>query len=141
MFLSADTSILLPLLGLLATQYARVDAALQLSSSSPNVYNGMPSGDYDTGWQQCKCARNTSAKTVRRIHTCSDFRVTEKLPGIDFDLGNHYAGNIAVQRPNHPNNTLFFWAFEHQNGSLTAPSGQNDDAPWAIWLQGGCVEP
>lgn len=67
-----------------------------------------------------------------------DFKVTDKLQGVDFDLGNNFAGNIAVQRQGHPNDTLFFWAFEHQNGSLTA-SASNNNQPWAIWLQGGFV--
>ena len=39
----------------------------------------------------------------------------------------------------HADDTLFFWAFEHQNGSLAAASGQNNDTPWAIWLNGGCA--
>lgn len=40
-----------------------------------------------------------------------------------------------MQRAGHPNDTLFFWAFEKENGSLTTDS----DEPWAIWLNGGCV--
>ena len=56
-----------------------------------------------------------------------------------FDLLNNYAGNVNVERSGHPNNTLFFWAFEHEEGSLTAAAGQNDTVPWAIWLQGGYV--
>ena len=67
----------------------------------------------------------------------ADFQVTEPLPGVDFALPNNYAGNIAVQREGHPNDTLFFWAFEHNAGSLTAATGQNSDTPWAIWLNGG----
>ncbi len=68
-----------------------------------------------------------------------DFRVKEPLPGIDFDLGNNYAGNILVQRPNHRNDSLFFWGFEKEDGSLTAAAGERDTEPWAIWLQGGFV--
>ncbi|PSR78203.1 hypothetical protein PHLCEN_2v7535 [Hermanssonia centrifuga] len=63
----------------------------------------------------------------------------EPLPGIDFDLGNNYAGNILVQRPNHRNDSLFFWGFEKEDGSLTAAAGERDTEPWAIWLQGGFV--
>ena len=63
--------------------------------------------------------------------------MTTPLPGVDFELGNNYAGNIGVQRPDHPDNSLFFWGFEHSNGSLTAAPGSQDDVPWAIWLQGG----
>jgi carboxypeptidase D len=44
-----------------------------------------------------------------------------------------------VNRAGHPNNTLFFWAFEHagKNGSLAAPARANNTDPWIIWLQGG----
>ncbi|KAH9951054.1 alpha/beta-hydrolase [Amylocystis lapponica] len=83
-------------------------------SSWPHVYPGMPTGDYSTEWQ-------------------SYFQVTESLPNITWDLARSYAGNINVQREGHPNNTLFFWAFEKQDGSLTADSTE----PWAIWLNGG----
>jgi carboxypeptidase D len=31
------------------------------------------------------------------------------------------------------NNSLFFWAFEKENGSMTAES----DKPWGLWLAGG----
>ena len=64
----------------------------------------------------------------------ADFQVNDSLPGISFDLGNNYAGNIGVQRPNHPNDTLFFWGFEKENGSL---SNINSTEPWGIWLNGG----
>ena len=73
----------------------------------------------------------------RLLTRLADFQVTEPLPGVDFALPNNYAGNIAVQREGHPNDTLFFWAFEHNAGSLTAATGQNSDTPWAIWLNGG----
>lgn len=79
-------------------------------------------------------------KYVFHLALCwADFQVTEELPGITFALPNNYAGNIKVQRPNHDNDTLFFWGFEHAEGSLTAAAGENQDAPWAVWLQGGCV--
>lgn len=42
-----------------------------------------------------------------------------------------------MQRPNTPNNTLFFWGFERENGSLTAAAGERSGEPWAIWLNGG----
>ena len=71
----------------------------------------------------------------------ADFKVTEELPGVTFALPNNYAGNIKVQRPNHDNDTLFFWGWERwgANGSLTAPQSDNNTDPWLIWLQGGCV--
>lgn len=43
-------------------------------------------------------------------------------------------GNIPVNRAGHPNDTLFFWGFEKENGSLTA---EDSTDPWVIWLQGG----
>lgn len=65
--------------------------------------------------------------------------MTEPLPNVTFDLGRNWAGNIPVGRPDHPNNTLFFWAFETNNGSLTAAANENEDEPWGIWLNGGYV--
>jgi carboxypeptidase D len=65
--------------------------------------------------------------------------VTDTLPNVTFSLGRQWAGNIPVQRPSHPNDTLFFWAVEKEDGSLTAGAGENADAPWGIWLNGGCV--
>ncbi|KAI0787996.1 Alpha/Beta hydrolase protein [Fomes fomentarius] len=65
-----------------------------------------------------------------------DFEVPQNLPDITGSLPRNFAGNIPVNRAGHPNDTLFFWAFEKagQNGSLTDPD--NTD-PWMIWLQGG----
>ena len=75
------------------------------------------------------------------MHPCSiDFLVNASLPNVTFALNRSYAGNIAVNRENHPNDTLFFWAFESENGSLTADAGTSDK-PWALWLNGGCVSP
>ncbi|KAF8142101.1 Alpha/Beta hydrolase protein, partial [Boletus edulis] len=82
--------------------------------SWPHVYPGMPTGDYCPEWQKY-------------------FQVTESLPNVTFPLARNWAGNIPVQRPGHPNNTLFFWAFESSDGSFT----DNSDKPWAIWLNGG----
>ena len=56
------------------------------------------------------------------------------LPNVTFPLARSWAGNIPVDRANHPNDTLFFWAFEHEKGSLTS---NTTDEPWAIWLNGG----
>ena len=65
-----------------------------------------------------------------------DFEVTQALPNVTFPIGRNWAGNIAVDRPGHPNDTLFFWAWEKQNGSLTADAGESTE-PWGIWLNGG----
>ena len=70
-----------------------------------------------------------------RLTALADFEVsTEQLPNVTWQLdGRSFAGNIGVQRAGHPNDTLFFWAFEKDNGSLTASSNE----PWGIWLNGG----
>ncbi|KAJ6483954.1 alpha/beta-hydrolase [Mycena sanguinolenta] len=75
-------------------------------------------------------------------HSWPDFEVpTANLPNIPdaSTLPRNFAGNIPVNRAGHPNDTLFFWAFEHagKNGSLTAPANTNNTDPWVIWLQGG----
>ena len=31
---------------------------------------------------------------------------------------------------------MFFWAFEKENGSLTAKAGESNE-PWGLWLNGG----
>ncbi|EMD39305.1 hypothetical protein CERSUDRAFT_82042 [Gelatoporia subvermispora B] len=87
-------------------------------NSWPHAYPGMPSGDYSPEWQ-------------------SYFEVTERLPNVTWDLGRNWAGNVAVNREGHPNDTLFFWAFESSNGSLTAPANESNNEPWGIWLNGG----
>lgn len=84
-------------------------------SSWPQVYPGMPNGSYSTEWQDY-------------------FQVTENLPNVTWSLARNWAGNIPVQREGHPNDTLFFWAFESEEGSFTSTS---TDAPWGIWLNGG----
>ncbi|KAH0836523.1 Alpha/Beta hydrolase protein [Lanmaoa asiatica] len=83
-------------------------------SSWPQIYPGMPSGDYSPEWQ-------------------AYFQVTDSLPNVTWPLARNWAGNIPVQRDGHPNDTLFFWAFESSNGSFTATG----DEPWGIWLNGG----
>lgn len=66
----------------------------------------------------------------------TDFQITEPLPNVTFATGRNWAGNIPVDRPGHPNDTLFFWAIEKENGSLTATESTE---PWGIWLNGGCA--
>ncbi|KAF8556411.1 alpha/beta-hydrolase [Imleria badia] len=89
-------------------------ASNSTQGSWPHVYPGIPAGDYNSEWQQY-------------------FQVTENLPNVTWPLARNWAGNIPVQRPGHPNDTLFFWAFESSNGSFTA----NSSEPWGIWLNGG----
>lgn len=63
--------------------------------------------------------------------------MAEPLPNVTFPLNNNWAGNIRVNRDGHPNDTLFFWGFEKEKGSLTAAAHERSDEPWAIWLNGG----
>lgn len=70
----------------------------------------------------------------------ADFEVKYPLPILEhLTLSRSFAGNIPVDRPSHPNNTLFFWAFERNGtqGTLTAPPHEENKDPWIIWLQGG----
>ncbi|GJE98044.1 serine carboxypeptidase-like protein [Phanerochaete sordida] len=106
----------LALSALLGVVYAQQHQAPP--GSFPHDYPGKPTGDFGPNWQ-------------------SYFQVTQSLPNVTFPIpGRNWAGNIPVDRPNHPNDTLFFWAWEKQNGSLTAGAGENTD-PWGIWLNGG----
>ena len=66
-----------------------------------------------------------------------DFHVENSLPNVTFPLTRSFAGNIPVKRQGHPNNTLFFWAFEKDQGSLTREAKDDDNEPWMIWLNGG----
>ena len=68
-----------------------------------------------------------------------DFLVKEPLPNVTFPLSRSFAGSITVNRTSHPNDTLFFWAFESEHGSLTADAHELSDKPWAVWLNGGYV--
>ncbi|KAF8524855.1 alpha/beta-hydrolase [Hysterangium stoloniferum] len=65
------------------------------------------------------------------------FLVKDKLPNATFAIQQSYAGNLPVNRPGHPNDTLFFWGFEKTNGSLTRAVNDSDETPWMIWLNGG----
>ncbi|KAK7001471.1 Alpha/beta-hydrolase [Favolaschia claudopus] len=91
-----------------------------IPNSFPHAWPGQPHRGFSSEWQKY-------------------FEVTEKLPNITGTLSRNFAGNIPVNRAGHPNNTLFFWAFEHagKNGSLTAPADSKNTDPWFIWLQGG----
>lgn len=50
-----------------------------------------------------------------------------------------FAGSVSVNRASHPNNTLFFYAFEREADSLAAADGERTDEPWVMWLNGGWV--
>ncbi|KLO07454.1 alpha/beta-hydrolase [Schizopora paradoxa] len=108
---------------LLLLFYLPLNSLGQAINSFPNAYPGMPSGDFSTAWQSCEFHTNQSA-TIRSRN-------------ISFSLNRNWAGNIPVDRAGHPNDTLFFWGFEKENGSLTANAGELSDEPWGIWLNGG----
>ncbi|KAG9311821.1 alpha beta-hydrolase [Chiua virens] len=104
---------------LFSSMFARAQAQILEPGSStqggwPTSYLGTPEGDYSPKWQ-------------------SYFQVTESLPNVSWPLARNWAGNLPVHRPGHPNNTLFFWAFESSSGSFT----ENNHEPWGIWLNGG----
>ena len=113
-------------------------------SSWPQDYPGKPSGDFSPDWQSCTPPPFPLAVVLHpltRTHVTAfpDFQVTDALPNVTWTLPRSFAGNIPVNRAGHANNTLFFWGFEHENGSLTAAAGERSDVPWAIWLNGGYV--
>jgi hypothetical protein len=79
-----------------------------------------------------------SFKAPSKLTLLTDYQVTEPLPNVSFPLPRHFAGNVPVNRPDHPNCTLFFWGFERTNGSLSAAAGASQE-PWMVWLNGGCA--
>ncbi|KAJ7202081.1 alpha/beta-hydrolase [Mycena pura] len=84
-------------------------------STFPHAYPGIPTTSFGPDWQNY-------------------FEVTASvLPNATDPLNRSFAGNVGVNRAGHPNATLFFWAFEKNNGSLTS----NSTDPWIIWLNGG----
>ncbi|CAK5269877.1 unnamed protein product [Mycena citricolor] len=124
MILHRGTSFLLPrrardrmilLLALVSSLFLGRCSSQSATSSYPHAYPGIPNGSYGPNWQHY-------------------FEVTQTLPNVSTTLSRSYAGNVAVDRPGHPNDTLFFWAFEKSNGSLIATSTTD---PWIIWLNGG----
>ncbi|CAL1714177.1 unnamed protein product [Somion occarium] len=95
--------------------FSSVQAQNQPPSSWPHDYPGKPVGDFSPAWQDY-------------------LQVKGPLPNVTFDMPRSFAGNIGVNRAGHPNNTLFFWGWEKDQGSLT--DADNTD-PWGIWLNGG----
>ncbi|KAJ7108223.1 Alpha/Beta hydrolase protein [Mycena epipterygia] len=85
-------------------------------STFPHAYPGMPTTPFGPDWQHY-------------------FEVTAPLPNVTGPISRSFAGNVGVNRPDHPNATLFFWAFEKANGTLTVSAADTD--PWIIWLNGG----
>ena len=118
-----------------------VAAQTSLPSSYPHDYPGKPLGDFNPSWQKCRQEFFHHRNQVwNPLLSLLDFEVTNKLPNITFPLGRSFAGNLPVNRPNHPNDTLFFYGFEKSPGSLTAPLSPANQKPWGIWLNGGLVK-
>ncbi|KAL0571646.1 hypothetical protein V5O48_010319 [Marasmius crinis-equi] len=107
-----------PLWLVVSLAWSTVVRAQRLPSTFPHNYTGIPSGGYGPDWQ-------------------GYFEVSDSLPNVTAPISRNFAGNIAVDRTGHPNDTLWFWAFERENGSLTAQAGERQDEPWLVWLNGG----
>lgn len=103
----------------------------------PQDYPGKPSGDFSPEWQNCKHVSVRTRDLTYSDNLRLDFEVKDPLPNVTVPLTRSFAGSIPVNRAGHPNDTLFFWAFEKQNGSLTVPANKTNLEPWVIWLQGG----
>ncbi|CDO69768.1 hypothetical protein BN946_scf184766.g13 [Trametes cinnabarina] len=111
----------LPVVALAVCAVAVVRAAYppqDVPSSWPHDYPGKPHGDFSPAWQDY-------------------FEVKERLPNATWPISRNFAGNLPVNRAGHPNDTLFFWAFEKEPGSLTAHADKRSIEPWGIWLNGG----
>lgn len=103
-------------------------------SGGPIRYPGYPNGDFSPVWQSCRFFLLAYSDKMLTTRAIEDFEVTEPLPNITFDIGRSFAGNIPVQRGH--NLSLFYWAVEKENGSLTA-GVEDATTPWQIWLNGG----
>lgn len=118
-----------------------VSAIVARGQSIPNTwphdYPGKPSGDFSPQWQSCK-HRSIPPEEVNSLSRYSaDFEVKDHLPNVTVPLTRSFAGNVPVNRAGHTNDTIFFWAFEKKNGSLTVPANKSNTDPWVIWIQGG----
>lgn len=115
----------------------RGGVAQDVPNSWPQNYSGIPSGGFSPQWQKCKTCPMHGSAIFCLYNLFVDFEVTEPLPNITEPLPRSFAGNIATNRPGHQNSSLFFWGFEKEIGSLTAPADHQSDEPWLIWLNGG----
>ncbi|KAJ6511202.1 alpha/beta-hydrolase [Mycena sanguinolenta] len=106
----------LALASLLVVTCAAQSPSARRPSTFPHAYPGMPTTSFGPDWQNY-------------------FEVTGQLPNVTGPIARSFAGNVGVNRADHPNATLFFWAFERANGTLTGSAADTD--PWMIWLNGG----
>ena len=110
----------------------------QVQSTAPFAYPGIPTTPYGPDWQSCMyfqavCPLVPTHYTI----TSPDYEVKDPLPNVTWSMPRSFAGSVSVNRENHPNNTLFFYAFEREGGSLSAADGERAGEPWVIWLNGG----
>lgn len=111
-----------------------VSTGQQVPNSWPQNYSGIPQGGYSPEWQSCMYLL-VLPYTPNQFNTLYlDFEVTDPLPNISFPVPRSFAGSISTNTPGHPNNSLFYWAFEKEHGSLTC---EESNEPWLIWLNGG----
>lgn len=110
----------------------------QVQNSAPFAYPDMPTTPYGPEWQSCVWFPNSlpiSSDSPCRYFP--DYEVKDPLPNVTWTMPRSFAGSVSVNRENHPNNTLFFYAFEREDGSLSAADGERTGEPWIIWLNGG----
>lgn len=100
-----------------------------LPNTFPHAYQGIPNENANfqdsKAWQDCKPLYSLH-QAVFLDTLLLDFLVNGTLTNVSFPLPRSFAGSIPVNRPSHPNNTLFFWGFEKSNGSLTRAANDND---------------
>lgn len=116
-----------------------LQGVLGQNSSAPFSYPGMPTTPYGPDWRTCTLGLFSILWVILIIILLPDFEVNSTLTNVTFPLPHTYSGSVSVNRPDHPNNTHFFLAFEKegQTGSLAADDGERVDEPWMIWLNGG----
>jgi hypothetical protein len=83
------------------------------------------------------CVQESRTFTSQFSRISADFEVTDPLPNVTETLPRSFAGSISTNRAGHANDTLFFWGFEKEEGSLTVASDERIDEPWLVWLNGG----
>ena len=105
-------------------------------NSWPHNYTGIPSGAYSPQWQRCTCCFVLCFLDFD-YRIPQDFEVKDALPNVTVPLPRSFAGSISTNRAGHANDSLFFWGFEREKGSLTAAAHERVEEPWIIWLNGG----
>ncbi len=110
----------------------------QVQSTAPLAYPGMPTTPYGPDWQYCAWYQRVCPLVpTHHAITSPDYEVKDPLPNVTWSMPRSFAGSVSVNRENHPNNTLFFYAFEREDGSLSSADGERTGEPWVIWLNGG----